>query len=445
LLEHVGILWYDSREGVTWSGRITLPRPLPAGVSLKAVAVPRPLRSKTKEKYDLHLEIPLPEPPPEPPGPEDIRFKGELMSQWFRPPRPPGKRYKIMFWGKSGSLKTKSALEFPRCAYLDNHGSAENYEADYPEHLFFPPPGELATIDNTMAAVTTLLSDPGDRLTCVLDDATTAWEQIQAKWSKLFLTRLPKSKGHHAEFYTFQPSDWVHPKRENRALIRRLLALDMNVIVIARAKKEYAGASGDSDFMKVVGEIFAGEPNLVYEFDYVFKLDKTADGKYFAEISHKQRVPAGGKPFPERFEFGVDARGRSTFFQIFQQYADVSHFTTPAHAVRDLVKEDFPAEESPAIIDPSAVSASSHPQPGSQPDPPPATPAPAAAQAANPEIMVTQDQLDRLVALKSQYKIENAEWGQTLEKFYHVTTAKALNHQQADHFINYLTTQRVPF
>jgi hypothetical protein len=59
--------------------------------------------------------------------------------------------------------------------------------------------------------------------------------------------------------------------------------------------------------------------------------------------------------------------------------------------------------------------------------------------------MVTQDQLDRLVALKSQYKIENAEWGQTLEKFYNVTTAKALNHQQADHFINYLTTQRVPF
>ena len=140
------------------------------------------------------------------------------MSQWFRAPKPSNRRHKILIWGLSGSAKTKSALEFPGCAYIDNHGSAEKYEAAYPQHLFFGSASEPPTPDNTMAAVTSLLSDPGDRRTLALDDITTYWDQVQGKWSKLFLSRLPKSPGHHAEFYTFQPSDWQHPKRELRSL-----------------------------------------------------------------------------------------------------------------------------------------------------------------------------------------------------------------------------------
>ena len=93
LLELVGALWYDPNQGVTWSGRITLPRPLPAGVSLQVIAVPQPLRGR-KEKYNLHLEIPWPPPPPEPPGPDDIIIRGEIMSQYFKPPRPSHRRHR---------------------------------------------------------------------------------------------------------------------------------------------------------------------------------------------------------------------------------------------------------------------------------------------------------------------------------------------------------------
>lgn len=373
---------------------------------------------------------------------------------WFAPPRPPGKRYKVLLWGESGSLKTLSALGFPNCAYIDNHGSAENYQAAYPQHLFFPPPGVLATFDNQKAAVAELLGAPGDRLTCVIDDMTTIWNQIQAKWAKLFLARLPQSKGHHAEFYTFQPSDWVHPKRENSSFVRTLLALDMNVIVIARAKKEYAGASGNSDFMKVVGSIFAGEPNLIYEFDYAFQLSKI-EGKFFAEISQKQRVPVGGKPFPDKFEFGVDVQGKSTFFSVFCQYANVTHFENPAHAVQ-LPAESFPAEEDT----PAAAAGAGEPIPGPQLAPPPVHPAPpeacgstATAPAATDMAPATSDgtkpitpeQLNELVGLKAKFSIESKEWGETLKKFYGVTTAKALTTEQAKHFINYLATQRLPF
>ena len=374
------------------------------------------------------------------------------MNQWFTPPRPSGRRYKIMLWGESGTLKTKSALEFPKCAYLDNHGSAENYQADYPDHVFFPPPGILPNFDNTKAAVLALLQDPGDRLTCVIDDETTVWDQIQAKWAKLFLSRLPKSKGHHAEFYTLQPNDWIHPKRENRSFIRYLLAMDMNAIVIARAKKEYAGTTGDADFMKVMGSIFAGEPNLVYEFDYIFHLIKDADGKFWAEISQKQRVPAGGKPFPERFEFGIDKHGKSTFFKVFCKYANVERFSTPAHAVEELGKEEFPVEDSPA---PEEIAGGNGGNGGGVAmaeavtniaSPPIIEPTQDLGEEAVPPVqMITTEQLDRLKEIKEKDKIEKEEWSQTLEKFYGAKTAKALTQEMAEHFINYLQTQRVPF
>lgn len=422
ILSHVATLWHDPKEGVTFSGIMTLPQDLPAGVGLQVVAVPKPLRGR-KEKWELHVAIPLPK-LPERPGPDDIIFKGEIMNQYFQPPRPPGKRTKILIWGESGTAKTKSALGFPKCAYIDNHGSAEPYESAYMGlHLFAHPTNP----DETMGAVQALIADPGDRLTVVLDDATTYWDQVQIKWADLFLKRLPRSKGHHAEFYTFQPGDWVHPKREQKTLITRLIAMDPNVVVIARAKKEYAGNTGDSDFMRVIGEIFAGERNLQYEFDYIIQ-NILADGKRYA-IVNKQRVPAGGKPLPERFEFTIDTQGNSTFFPVLQQYIAPQHFLTPPHAVKDPVLEAIPlSDQSPEVL-PASLSE--------------LTPAVQIHLGSSPAITV--EQLDKLVELKAHYRITNEEWSKTLLKFYNVNTARALNAAQAEKHIDYLTNQRTPF
>ena len=364
------------------------------------------------------------------------------MSQWFRPAKPSNRRHKILIWGLSGSAKTKSALEFPGCAYIDNHGSAEKYEAAYPQHLFFGSASEPPTPDNTMAAVTSLLSDPGDRRTLALDDITTYWDQVQGKWSKLFLSRLPKSPGHHAEFYTFQPSDWQHPKRELRSLIRRMITLDMNVVIIARAQKEYAGAG--ADFMKVVGEIFAGEKNMVYEFDYVFQFIHEAGeagGKYRAVV-HKQRVTPGEKPMPESFEFHIDKKGRSTFYDEFSKYVDKERLNQEPHQVADPVTEEGVTQtvaEQPAP-ETSPVLAAENQQPM------------AAIFAEGPfgeqlpiTNAITTAKLDKLVTLKKQFNIQKEEWDKTLSKMFNATTARALTEDQADELINYLEKVRVPF
>lgn len=417
LLEPVGALWYDPSQGVAWSGRITLPRPLPAGVSLQVIAVPKPLRGR-KEKYDLHLEIPWPPPPPEPPGPDDIIIRGEIMSQYFKPPRPSHRRHKILIWGPSGTGKTTLALQFPHCAFIDNHGSAEKYEAAYPQHLFAHPTGP----DDTMAAVASLVKDPADRKTLVLDDLTSYWGQVQEKWGELFLTRLPKSKGHHAEFYSFQPSDWIHPKRELKALIMRAIALDMNVIAIARAQKEYAG-EGDN-FMKVIGETFAGEKNLPYEFDYIIELRREGDKRI--AVVHKQRIAPGQKPLPEKFEFSIDAQGKSNFVEFLAQYGNPEELTRDAQRVPDPVQAQEPLSSEPVAGDAPGPTAS-------QPPPPPG------------HGSTTEVQLNRLKELKTHYKIGNPEWGQTLQKFYGKDTARQITPDQADHFIQFLESKHLPF
>lgn len=363
------------------------------------------------------------------------------MSQWFLPAKPSNRRDKILIWGLSGSAKTKSALEFPQCAYIDNHGSAEKYASAYPQHLFFGSAGEPPTPDNTMAAVTSLLSDPGDRRTLVLDDITTYWDQLQGKWEKTFRNRLPKSPGHHAEFYTFQPSDWQHPKRELRSLIRRAIALDTSVVFIARAQKEYAGEG--KDYMKVVGEIFAGEKNIVYEFDYVFQFtsEATETGTKYTAIVHKQRVTPGEKPMPSHFEFHIK-KGRSTFYDEFSKYVDKDRLNQEPHQVADPVKEEWQIDSPEAVQqamvqEQAAEKAVEHLAEQVQTT----TTAPLAGEIQS----ITKDQLDQLVALKKQFIIQKEEWDSLLTKFYNVTTARALTQDQGKHFINYLLTQRIPF
>jgi hypothetical protein len=437
MFDHVATLWLDPKEGVTFSGSMTLPQPWPAGDTYRVIAVPRPIKGR-REKLEIHVQLPL-DIPPAPPGPADIIIKGELMSQWFAAPDPvlSRSRSKILVFGESGTGKTKAALSFPACAYMDNHGSAEKYKGAYPQHMFFPPRADiLPTCDNVLAATGALLADPGDRLTLVLDDVTTHWDQVQVKWSNIFLTRLVNSKGHHAEFYSFQPGDWPHVKRDLRRLLRRMIAVDMTSIAIARSQNKYAGKG--QNFMEVVGTTFAGEKGIVYEFDYVFEF-VVEDNKRYA-IVHKQRITPGDKPFPEKFEHHIDENGFSDFYQIFCQYVDPARTTAAPHAVdepgdpeaiNEVPAETKTVEETKTVPETTkTIPEGGAPGPGPEAEP------------LNP---IKTEQLDELVQLKAHYKMDNEEWGKTLQKFYAVTTAKALTSDQAAAFIEYLKTKRTPF
>ena len=360
------------------------------------------------------------------------------MSQWFASPEPSNRRNKILIWGDSGTGKTKAALSFPRCAYMDNHGSAEKYRIAYQEeHKFFPPrPDVLPTADNVIQAVKSLMLDPGDRATLVLDDITTFWDQLQAKWSETFLSRLPQSKGHHAEFYTFQPSDWQHPKRDLRITLRRMIAADMTSIAIARSQNKYAGKG--TNYMEVVGQIFAGERNITYEFDFIFEFI-VEDDKRFAVV-HKQRVTPGDKPFPEKIEHHINAKGFSDFYQVFAKYVDKERLTGASHQVADPVMTEGPETEAPPAIQDTKAPPVADP-PVAEVQQPTTDPPPIGGEIQG----IFTHQLDQLVALKTKFNIQKEEWDALLQKLYNATSARFISSDQAENFINYLEKVRVPF
>jgi len=196
------------------------------------------------------------------------------------------KRLKIFLWGDTGAGKTTTALQFPKPAVIDIEGGTELYG----ESFEF---GVLRTTgpDDVMAAVDWLASSEHPYRTLVIDPVTVYWDALQKKWSDIFLRRNRGSKGYRFEYYDLQPKDWLSIKAEFKELVRKLIALDMNVIVVARAKTRYK----DGAFMQAVGETFDGEKSLPYMFDIVLRMYLDEKGRHMAVAlkDRSNRLPKG--------------------------------------------------------------------------------------------------------------------------------------------------------
>jgi len=201
------------------------------------------------------------------------------------------RRLKLFLWGDSGAGKTTLALQFPSPAVIDLEGGTEHYGDQFTFNVL-----KATTADEIATAVDWLLSHPHDYRTLVIDPITVYWDALQAKWSEIFLRRNKGSKGHRLEYYAFQAKDWMTIKAEWKELVRKLIALDMNVIVTARQKVLYA----EQGFMRSVGETFDGEKSLPYLFDSILRLYRDDNGRYMAETL-KDR---SGKLSHGHFEFG---------------------------------------------------------------------------------------------------------------------------------------------
>jgi hypothetical protein len=195
------------------------------------------------------------------------------------------KRRKLFVWGDSGCGKTWFALQFPKPAVLDLERGSEEYGNRFDFDVL-----PVTTADDAMAALDWLATNRHDYRTLVIDPITVYWEALQKKWSDIFLTRNKGGKGFKFEFYELQPRDWNIVKAELRHFIRKILALDMNVIVTARQKTQYA----DGGFMRAIGETFDGEKSLPYLFDTILQLRRSPEGKFYAKTIKDRtgRLPA---------------------------------------------------------------------------------------------------------------------------------------------------------
>jgi AAA domain len=196
------------------------------------------------------------------------------------------KRVKLLLWGDSGAGKTTLALQFPATVVIDMEGGTALYSDDFSFDVL-----QATSADAVMSSVDWLLANPHEYRTLVIDPVTIYWEALQKKWSDIFLKRNKGSKGFKHEFYDLQPKDWMTLKGEFKELVRKLLRLDMNVIVTARQKTLYA----DSGFMRKVGETFDGEKSLPYLFDTIVRLRRDEKGRFLGEClkDRSNRLPTG--------------------------------------------------------------------------------------------------------------------------------------------------------
>lgn len=196
------------------------------------------------------------------------------------------RRLKLFLWSDSGDGKTTLALKFPLPVVIDLEGGTELYGGVFEFDVL-----KATTADEVMQAVDWLRTHSHPYLTLVIDPITVYWDALQMKWREIFLKRNKGGKGHNVEFYVLQPKDWVTLKAEFKELLRKLIQLDMNVIITARQKAQYA----ETGFMRPVGETFDGEKSLPYIFDTILRLYRDEGGRFMAENlkDRSNKLPRG--------------------------------------------------------------------------------------------------------------------------------------------------------
>lgn len=243
------------------------------------------------------------------------------------------RRLKLFLWGNTGTHKTILSLSFPSPVAIDLEKGTELYGQAFKFDVIDPPP---TTSDEIIAAVEWLATNKHNYRTLVIDPITIFWEMLQRKWSDIFLKRNRSGKGFKHEFYDFQVRDWQTIKSEWKQFLQALVRLDMNVIVTAREKAQYA----DGEMMKKVGETFDGEKTLPYMFDTNLHLSKR-DGKFFATC-----IKDRSNHFPEGKEI------ENPTYSMFEEMFGKKHLERKSKPEEKTKKN---SEEKPETISPTTT------------------------------------------------------------------------------------------
>jgi hypothetical protein len=220
-----------------------------------------------------------------------------------RKPEAVTKRLKLFMFGPAGVGKTTAAIQFPNSYIIDCEKGTENYDK------LITASGSAVFQTNDMnevlQEVKSLLTEKHDYRTLVIDPVTTIYNDLLDKCE----AQVGADFGRH----------YGAANKEMKRLANLILALDMNVVVTAHAKKEYG------DNLKVLGHTFDGWRQLDYWFDLVIELGKRGK-KRMAKVV-KTRVNS----FPDEdvFEWSYEAIKSRCDTSMLEKESEVVALATP--------------------------------------------------------------------------------------------------------------------
>jgi hypothetical protein len=209
-----------------------------------------------------------------------------------RTPEPKNKRVKMMVFSAPALGKTTAAINWPKSVIIDMEHGTDNY------HETIIKNGSIVlhttNPDEVKDEIKTLLTEKHDYRTIVIDPVTILYQAIQEKWTRIFSKYADTEKATELQDFGFRY--WAKVKSDYKAIMRMLLACDMNVILTAHQKDVYG------EGMKKVGfgsDSMKGDEHI---FDYVFQLVMDSKGRRTA-ITKKERAEIGKAKFPQEFEW----------------------------------------------------------------------------------------------------------------------------------------------
>jgi hypothetical protein len=215
------------------------------------------------------------------------------------------KRLKLFMYSAAGVGKTTAAIQFPKCYVIDCERGTE--QAGYAKRIIEAGGSVFQTteLSEVITEVKSLLTTKHDFHTLVIDPITTVYNDQLEKSERM----VGSDFGRH----------YGAANKEMKRLYNLLMALDMNIVMTAHAKKEYG------DNLKVTGMTFDGWRGLDYAFDLVIELQKHQKKRMGRVV--KTRI----ETFPdgEEFEWSYDAIRQRYAADVLERDAKVVALASP--------------------------------------------------------------------------------------------------------------------
>lgn len=196
------------------------------------------------------------------------------------------KRLKMFIYGASGVGKTTTAISFPNCYLIDTEHGAEN--SQYTD-LVKSNNGVMfqsSDFKEILQEVRALRSEAHPYKTLIIDPITTVYSSLV----DLHSTKNGKDNTEYGR-------NTVAAKKDMKRLFDLLLGLDMNIILTAHAKKEYAEGS-----MAVKGTTFDFFAGAEYVFDLVLEIQKIGKKRIGKVIKTRIKTFEEGEEFDWSYE-----------------------------------------------------------------------------------------------------------------------------------------------